>query len=145
MLVKRANFGEMPKSKIAAYILMESNMSKTLTRLEALKDLVQQAIDTGANSVEQIHKTIAALPLAVLEKQGLLDIDSDKRDELWDKSFGQVYEAIRRVNQEVGELASQAFETIEDQIIIQKNISDADAEKHVIESPVAVEPKSTVV
>lgn len=120
-------------------------MSKTLTRLEALKDLVQQAIDTGANSVEQIHKTIAALPLAVLEKQGLLDIDSDKRDELWDKSFGQVYEAIRRVNQEVGELASQAFETIEDQIIIQKNISDADAEKHVIESPVAVEPKSTVV
>jgi hypothetical protein len=124
---------------------MESNMSKTLTRLEALKDLVQQAIDTGANSVEQIHKTIAALPLAVLEKQGLLDIDSDKRDELWDKSFGQVYEAIRRVNQEVGELASQAFETIEDQIIIQKNISDADAEKQVIESPVAVEPKSTVV
>jgi hypothetical protein len=135
----------MPKSKIAAYILMESNMSKTLTRLEALKDLVQQAIDTGANSVEQIHKTIAALPLAVLEKQGLLDIDSDKRDELWDKSFGQVYEAIRRVNQEVGELASQAFETIEDQIIIQKNISDADAEKHVIESPVAVESKSRVV
>jgi hypothetical protein len=124
---------------------MESNMSKTLTRLEALKDLVQQAIDTGANSVEQIHKTIAALPLAVLEKQGLLDIDSDKRDELWDKSFGQVYEAIRRVNQEVGELASQAFETIEDQIIIQKNISDADAEKPVIESPVAVEPKSKVV
>mgnify|MGYP003704816635 CR=1 FL=1 len=45
-------------------------MSKTLTRLEALKDLVQQAIDTGATSVEQIHKTIAALPLAVLEKQG---------------------------------------------------------------------------
>ena len=63
----------------------------------------------------------------------------------YDKSFGQVYEAIRRVNQEVGELASQAFETIEDQIIIQKNISDADAEKQVIESPVAVEPKSTVV
>ena len=99
-------------------------MSKALTRLEALKDLVQQAIDTGATSVEQIHKTIAALPLAVLEKQGLLDIDSDKRDELWDKSFGQVYDAIRRVNQEVGELATQAFEVIEDQIIIQQNIKE---------------------
>ena len=132
-------------------------MSKTLTRLEALKDLVQQAIDTGANSVEQIHKTIAALPLAVLEKQGLLDIDSDKRDELWDKSFGQVYEAIRRVNQEVGELATQAFESLEDQLVIQKNIGHDKVEKieledtkattdtAIIESPVAVEPKSRVV
>ena len=64
--------------------------------------------------------------LAVLEKQGLLDLDSDKRDQLWEKSFGQVYDAIRRVNQEVGELATSAFETIEDQIIIQKNISAAD-------------------
>jgi hypothetical protein len=128
-------------------------MSKALTRLEALKDLVQQAIDTGATSVEQIHKTIAALPLAVLEKQGLLDIDSDKRDELWDKSFGQVYEAIRRVNQEVGELATQAFEAIEDQVIIQKNIGgeqpaaiqEVEPESILIESPVNVEAKSRVV
>jgi hypothetical protein len=124
-------------------------MNKALTRLEALKDLVQQAIDTGATSVEQIHKTIAALPLAVLEKQGLLDIDSDKRDELWDKSFGQVYDAIRRVNQEVGELATQAFETIEDQLIIQQNIKAKaeldESEATTIESPVAVEPNSRVV
>ena len=128
-------------------------MSKTLTRLEALKDLVQQAIDTGASSVEQSHKTIAALPLAVLEKQGLLDIDSDKRDELWDKSFGQVYEAIRRVNQEVGELATQAFEAIEDQVIIQKNIGgeqpaaiqEVEPESILVESSVNVEAKSRVV
>jgi hypothetical protein len=128
-------------------------MSKALTRLEALKDLVQQAIDTGATSVEQIHKTIAALPLAVLEKQGLLDVDSDKRDELWDKSFGQVYDAIRRVNQEVGELATQAFEVIEDQVIIQKNIGgeqpaaiqEVEPESILIESPVNVEAKSRVV
>ena len=128
-------------------------MNKALTRLEALKDLVQQAIDTGATSVEQIHKTIAALPLAVLEKQGLLDIDSDKRDELWDKSFGQVYDAIRRVNQEVGELATQAFEAIEDQVIIQKNIGgeqpaaiqEVEPESILIESPVNVEAKSRVV
>ena len=82
-------------------------------------------------------------------KQGLLDIDSDKRDELWDKSFGQVYDAIRRVNQEVGELATQAFEVIEDQIIIQQNIKEKaeleNSEATKIESPVAVEPKSRVV
>ena len=82
-------------------------------------------------------------------KQGLLDVDSDKRDELWDKSFGQVYDAIRRVNQEVGELATQAFEAIEDQIIIQQNIKEKaeleSSEATKIESPVAVEPNSRVV
>ena len=83
----------------------------------------------------------------------MLDIDSDKRDELWDKSFGQVYEAIRRVNQEVGELATQAFEAIEDQVIIQKNIGgeqpaaiqEVEPESILIESPVNVEAKSRVV
>ena len=108
-------------------------MKKAFTRIEALKDLVQQAIDKGATSVEQIHKTIAELPLAVLEKQGLLDVDSDKRDELWDKSFGQVYEAIRRVNQEVGELASSAFEAIEDQLVIQQNIKEEKAADSVVD------------
>ncbi len=99
-------------------------MSNMLTRLEALKDLVQQAIDQGATSVEQIHKTLADLPFSVLEKNGLLNIAPEKRDELWDKSFGQVYDAIRRVNQEVGELATKAFEGLENQTAIQKNLKD---------------------
>jgi len=127
-------------------------MSKILTRLEALKDLVQSAIDQGATSVEQIHKTIADLPFSVLEKNGLLNVEPEQRDELWNKSFGQVYDAIRRVNQEVGELATSAFEGLEDQLIIQKNIKAESEEKQleeskatVIESPLAVEPKTRVV
>ena len=124
-------------------------MSKLLTRLEALKDLVQQAIDQGATTVEQIHKTIADLPFAVLEKNGLLNMEAEQRDELWDKSFGQVYEAIRRVNQEVGELATSAFEGLEDQLIIQKNLKELkeieNSPSTVIESPLAVEPKNRVV
>ncbi len=127
-------------------------MSKILTRLEALKDLVQSAIDQGATSVEQIHKTIADLPFSVLEKNGLLNVEPEQRDELWNKSFGQVYDAIRRVNQEVGELATSAFEGLEDQLIIQKNIKAESAQEPleeskatVIESPLAVEPKTRAV
>ena len=127
-------------------------MSKILTRLEALKDLVQSAIDQGATSVEQIHKAIADLPFSVLEKNGLLNVEPEQRDELWNKSFGQVYDAIRRVNQEVGELATSAFEGLEDQLIIQKNIKAESAQEPleeskatVIESPLAVEPKTRVV
>jgi hypothetical protein len=113
---------------------------------------VQIAIDQGATSVEQIHKTIADLPFSVLEKNGLLNVEPEQRDELWNKSFGQVYDAIRRVNQEVGELATSAFEGLEDQLIIQKNIKAETEEKQleeskatVIESPLAVEPKTRVV
>ncbi|RZU38447.1 hypothetical protein EV700_2379 [Fluviicoccus keumensis] len=127
-------------------------MNKTLTRLEALKDLVQDAIDQGATTVEQIHKRIVDLPLSVLEKNGLLDVDSDKRDEMWNKSIGHVYEAIRRVNQEIGDLASQAFEAVDDQLIIQQNIREAaeleELERagraKVIESSTAVEPQVRV-
>lgn len=127
-------------------------MNKTLTRLEALKDLVQDAINQGASTVEQIHKSIVDLPLSVLEKNGLLDINSEKRDEMWDKSIGHVYEVIRRVNQEIGDLASQAIEAVDDQLIIQKNIREAAelqeleraGQARIIESSAAVEPQVRV-
>jgi hypothetical protein len=127
-------------------------MNKTLTRLEALKDLIQDAVNQGATTVEQIHKRVVDLPLSVLEKNGLLDVDSETRDELWDKSIGQIYEAIRRVNQEIGDLAGQAFEAVDDQLIIQQNIREAaeleELERagraKVIESSAAVEPQVRV-
>jgi hypothetical protein len=46
---------------------------KSLQRLELLKDLIQEAVDRGATSVEQIHQSIADLPFEVLERLGLLD------------------------------------------------------------------------
>ena len=127
-------------------------MNKTLTRLEALKNLMQDAINQGATTVEQIHKSIVDLPLSVLEKNGLLDMDSEKRDEMWDKSIGHVYEAIRRVNQEIGDLVAHAFEAVDDQLIIQKNIREAAELKElersgrakVIESSATVEPQVRV-
>jgi len=93
-----------------------------LTRIEALKDLVQEAVDKGATTVEQIHQTIAAMPLDALEKRGLLTDKASDLRETQAATIGTVYNAIRRINQEVGELASGLIETIEDQIAAQKNI-----------------------
>jgi len=90
-----------------------------LTRIEALKDLVQEAVDKGATTVEQIHQTIAAMPLDALEKRGLID---EKTREAQAATIGAVYDAIRRVNQEIGDLASGLIETVEDQIAAQRNI-----------------------
>lgn len=93
-----------------------------LTRIEALKDLVQEAVDKGATTVEQIHQTIAAMPLDALEKRGLLTDKTTGLRETQAATIGTVYDAIRRINQEVGKLASGLIETIEDQIAAQKNI-----------------------
>lgn len=93
-----------------------------LTRIEALKDLVQEAVDKGATTVEQIHQTIAAMPLDALEKRGLLTDKTAGLRETQAATIGTVYDAIRRINQEVGELASGLIETVEDQIAAQKNI-----------------------
>ncbi len=92
-----------------------------LTRVEALKDLLQEAIDKGAHSVEQIHKTIASMPLSALKDRGLL---SDEVAEKHDDSVGAVYDAIRRVNREIGDLASGLIESLEDHGTVQKNIGD---------------------
>ncbi|WP_028079263.1 hypothetical protein [Solimonas soli] len=93
---------------------------KTLQRLEVLKDLVQQAVDRGASSVEAIHQHIAGLPFQVLEKSGLLDDDKLKLKEKQQRTIGAVYDAIRRINRQVGELISDQFELVEDSEHIQR-------------------------
>ena len=100
-------------------------MKKTIARIEAVKDLIQEAVDKGATSGEQIHRTIAGLPLEVLEKRGLLGDEAKSARKLVDTSIGAVYEAIRTVNREVGELASGLFEAIENHEEAQANIGDA--------------------
>ena len=97
-------------------------MKNTMARIEAVKDLIQEAVDKGATSVEQIHRTIADLPLSALEQRGLLGEEGKSARKLVDTSIGAVYETIRNVNREVGELASGLFEALE---------NHADAQAHI--------------
>ena len=97
---------------------------KTLQRLELLKDLVQQAVDRGANSVEAIHQHIASLPFEMLEKSGLLDDDKLKLKEKQQRTIGAVYDAIRRVNRQIGELISDQFELVEDSAHIKQVLDE---------------------
>ncbi|MGH8539757.1 MAG: hypothetical protein ACRETW_04555 [Stenotrophobium sp.] len=87
---------------------------KNLQRIELLKDMIQEAVDRGSTSVEQVHQYIAALPFEALERTGLL---TDDRLSLRDKqrrSIGMVYDAIRRINREIGQLISDQFENLEE-------------------------------
>jgi len=86
-----------------------------LNKLELLKDMVQEAIDKGATTVEDVHRTIAEVPIEQMERTGLLDADEaqDKKD-LHHRTVGTIYDAIRSINRQVGEMASELFEAVED-------------------------------
>jgi len=95
----------------------------TLERLELLKDIVQQAIDRGATSVENIHRYIADLPFEALEKAGLLDDDRLGVRDTQRRTIGTVYDAIRRINREVGDLIADQFENLEDGQVTAENLA----------------------
>ena len=85
-----------------------------LQRLELIKDMIQEAVDRGAKSIEQIHQYIADLPFEALERAGLLDDDKLKVREKKTRTIGMVYDAIRGINRQIGELISDQFENLED-------------------------------
>jgi len=87
---------------------------KKLERVQLLKDMIQEAVDRGATSVEQVHQYIAELPLEALERVGLLDDERYKLKAKQRHTIGLVYDAIRRINREIGQLISDQFENLEE-------------------------------
>ena len=96
-----------------------------LARIELVKDMVQEAVERGVVSVEQIHQVIAALPFDVLETLGVPDPlrlrDRQRR------VIGIVYGAVRDANRYVGELLSDGFEAVEDGRHVARVLGDADS------------------
>jgi hypothetical protein len=79
------------------------------SRAKRLADVVEQVVDDGAKSVEEIHKAIADLPLEMLQRlDGFEDTLKDVR-KLQESSIGAIYDAIRKVNHEVARLATEVL------------------------------------
>lgn len=74
---------------------------KTLTRM------IQDEIDKGATTVEEIHKAIADLPLKVLEGSELLKRPAKEVRRMQDHTIGAIYDLIRDVNEKVGTFATE--------------------------------------
>jgi hypothetical protein len=73
---------------------------------KSLTGLIQDAIDKGATTVEEIHKSIADLPLKILEESDVLKESAKEVRRVQDRSIGAVYDLIRNINEKVGDLAS---------------------------------------
>lgn len=79
-----------------------------------IQALVEEAIDDGATTVEEIHRRVAAAPLEVLKDvEGLGDV-AGKAEDLTSRSIGAVYNTIRAVNEQVGVLAERLLSKVDD-------------------------------
>jgi len=72
-----------------------------------LAHLVQQTIDEGADTVEEIHRSIANMPLDVLERLDVFKETVKDVRKVQDTSIGAIYDLIHKVNREVGKLATE--------------------------------------
>jgi len=72
-----------------------------------LKDLVQEAIDKGATTVEDVHQAIARMPLDVLERISPHLPLAKTVGDVQKMTIGTIYDAIRLVNKTAGDIADQ--------------------------------------
>jgi hypothetical protein len=74
---------------------------------KTLPRLVQDEIDKGTTTVEEIHKAIADLPLKMLEEIDLLKGPAKEVRRVQDRALGAIYDLIRDINHKVWTFASE--------------------------------------
>ena len=78
-----------------------------MRRNNTLTKLIQDSIDEGATTAEKIHKSIAELPLKVLQDTDLLRGPAKEVMRVQDRTIGAIYDVIRDVNEKLGRFASE--------------------------------------
>ena len=82
-------------------------MEMNVINLKELQQVVQDAIDKGATSVEQVHRQIANMPLDMLAKIEQLEGPVNQARDFNDKTIGSIYELIHNLNNKAGEIARE--------------------------------------
>jgi histone H3/H4 len=77
---------------------------------KTLVQFIQDAIDKGATTVEEVHKAIADLPLKILEESELLKEPAKEVKRVQDRTLGAIYSAVREINEQVGRYASELLD-----------------------------------
>ena len=69
-----------------------------------LARLIEDIIDKGANTAEEINRAVLDLPVTMLESLGLGDT-AEHVKKVQDSSIGAIYKLIRDINHKVADLA----------------------------------------
>lgn len=76
---------------------------------EQLTRLIEDFIEKGANTAEEINRAVLDLPVSVLDSLGLEETASDVK-KMQDRSIGAVYQLIHDINHKVADLATELLE-----------------------------------
>lgn len=87
--------------------------SEALADLKELRKMVEEAIDSGAKSVEQVHQAIAAMPLKYLEKVEMIESKARGVKEVQEKTIGHMYNLLRTINAKAGDFAEEILKKAE--------------------------------
>ena len=82
---------------------------KTPIKGKALARLIEDIIEEGANSAEDIHRAVLELPVTMLENLGLKSTSKNMK-KVQDSSIGAVYKLIHEINHEVANLATRLLD-----------------------------------
>jgi len=75
-----------------------------------LSQMIEEMVEKGATTAEDIHRSIADLPLNVLERLDLFNQTTDEVRKIQDTSIGAIYDLIRDVNHKVAQLSEDVLE-----------------------------------
>jgi hypothetical protein len=75
-----------------------------------LSELIEEIVEKGATTAEEIHRAIAELPLNVLERLDLFEQATSEVRKVQDTSIGAIYDLIRNVNHKVAQLSGELLE-----------------------------------
>jgi len=97
------------KSKPGGTKVSSKAPTKTPIKGKALARLIEDIIDEGANSAEDIHRAVLDMPVSMLENLGLKSTSKNMK-KLQDSSIGAVYKLIHEINHEVANLATRLLD-----------------------------------
>ena len=75
-----------------------------------LTDLVQATVESGANTAEEVHRSVANLPLDIAERIHLIEGPVKELRRVQNESIGAIYDLVRAVNQRLGKFAAELLE-----------------------------------
>jgi len=68
--------------------------------------VVEEAIDKGARTVEEVHLSVAAMPIQALRALGASGEATDRAQDVLESTIGTVYDTILAVNRRVADIAA---------------------------------------
>ncbi len=77
---------------------------------KGLVERVEETVDRGATTAEEIHRAIADLPLGTLERLGVLEQTGGEVRRIHDETLGAIYDLVRDVNHKLARFAAELVE-----------------------------------